>query len=175
MLKDSFKLALDLVKLCQREPPDVRDVLYDEADDSVDAEMARRMTAGTRLGEYNVESSITQHSASNMRWGDTSRLPLTTKQSPWYKTLCPTQRNALAFSLAEKPLPIMREISQSINRTRYSKKISSPDQPDKEIACCMMPQQCMWLYGDGKLGRLMLGREGLVIQGYPVASVPCLV
>ena len=33
----------------------------------------------------------------------------------------------------------------------------------------------MWLYGDGKLGRLMLGREGLIIQGYPVASVPCLV
>ena len=175
VLKDSFKLVLDLVKLCQREPPDVRDVLYDEADDSVDAEMARRMTAGTRLGEYNVGSSIIQHSASNMRWGDTSRLPRTTKQSPWYKTLCPTQRNALAFSLAEKPLPIMREISQSISRVRYSKKRSAPDQPDKEIACCMMPQQCMWLYGDGKLGRLMLGREGLIIQGYPVASVPCLV
>lgn len=177
-IKQALARAAELMTLLERTPPDVQAILYDQSDNSVDAELARRMTTGAKQGSYNVSSSIAHHSGRGTRWGDFSVVPADSKTSPWFKTLCPSNKNNLVGSFTERQTGcIMRDISQSLTRLRFSKIVDATDGPPRHVAFCQMPGQSVWLSGHGvmQVPRLMLGKEALLIQGYPVALVPELV
>ena len=40
------------------------------------------------------------------------------------------------------------------------------------LGFCQMPQQVAWLEADDQPPRLMLGRESLLLSGYPIAKIP---
>ena len=175
LMQKALAHVLELMRLCERTPPCVTSVLCCQQDDCVEAELAKRMAAGVKMGEYNVAPSIAHHTGRGSRWGDMTVLPEDTKQSPWYKTLSPSQKNSLLFSYTEKPDCIMRDINQSLSRIRYSKVATGSY--DRHLAPCLMPSQVVWLagHGPGQGPRLLLGREALRIQGYPEARVPQLI
>ena len=96
-------------------------------------------------------------------------MPRRVKDSPWFQTLSPQMRNVLTYSCAEHPQPALnRDISQSIVRLRYSRALAD----GRHLAFCLMPQQVTWLEPDDQPPRLMLGRESLLLSGYPIAKIP---
>jgi site-specific DNA-cytosine methylase len=112
----------DLVAMCARHPPCLSAIIYDSENPHVEAELNRRTAVGTRLGEYNVATSINAFQALGLRWGATENIPDSLTESPWFSTLPPGQKSALVFSKAEQPKKVlMRDISQSLTRIRYSR------------------------------------------------------
>ena len=116
-----------------------------------------------------------------MRWGVDDGVPATVKSSPWYSRLPSLQKTVLLYSLREKtPIDaIARDVSQNMGRIRYSTKTTNIDGigpcPPRHVAPTQMPGQVMWLNLPTQPPRLQLGRESLILGGFPIAKVPSLV
>ena len=159
----------NLVRLCQRKPPCASKLLLDEDDPAIDDELNRRLAMGDTDSRYNVCAAISTFQGAGLSWGsvDAQR---DTQESPWYTTLANGQRNVLTYSEAQDKEAMFRDIGQSSSRVRLSHKVE-----DKHILFCQMPGQLVWVRRDGKLPRLQMGREALIFQGYPIASIPSTV
>lgn len=105
-----------------------------------------------------------------------------TSSSRWFKTLSPFHKSVLVYrqhlSLAScksaertaekqcKELAI--SLDQSADRNTQS---TVWDDGETIVAPCVLPGQVLWLHIPGDEERLLLGREALVLQGYPVCRV----
>ena len=159
------------VQLCQRDHPCASSLLSDCSDPSVESELNRRLAGGRRTSEYNVSASITLFKELGLRWGAVG-VPDAIAQAPWYSTLTNLQQNALTYSYAQEPTgTLFRDISQSCARVRCSRAGGD----GRHLAFCQMPAQVVWLEPIHGQPRLQLGRESLLIQGYPTAKIPALV
>ena len=65
----------------------------------------------------------------------------------------------------------MRDVSQSITRIPVSKTTSD----GKHLAPTQLPRAITWIEPPVNMPRLQLGRESLMLQGFPVASASGLV
>ena len=166
--------------MCLRTPPCLSEVLCKPGADCIEAELAARISTGSRQGGYHVASTVSmfQGLGIGQRWGQQGQasLPDALKQSDWFPTLPPGQRSALLFSFAENAgVVMMRDISQSCGRIRYS---NYDEITGRHVACTQMPQQIVWLHQPDSPeapDRLMLGRESMTIQGFPLANFQSLV
>ncbi|CAJ1377376.1 unnamed protein product [Effrenium voratum] len=79
----------------------------------------------------------------------------------------PVLTDSAEFGLpAQLPATLMRDLSQSIARANAA---TWKAEDNKHLAPTMLPKMNVWLEpaGHRKVARLMLGREGLLFQGFP--------
>ena len=154
--------------MCQRRHPCASELILCQTDPTVESELNRRLALGKRGAEYNVAGSISLFQGSGLRWGDV-KVPRRVRDTPWFETLPLYMRNILTYSCAEHPQPALnRDIGQSAGRVRYSKALED----GRYLGYCQMPGQVTWLEPDDQPPRLMLGRESLLLSGYPIAKIP---
>ena len=106
-----------------------------------------------------------------VRWGDAD-LGQELQANIWYGTLPTGLQAVLKYSRAEVPKgqALLRDISNGINRIRYSKVVDG-----RHVAMCQYPEQLVWVETADQEPRLLLGVESMMIQGFPVSVVPRLV
>ena len=168
------------VSACQRAAPCASGVLLADDDPAVAAELERRrLEASGRVtegawSEAALKSHIDLYRSHGLRWGEATEGSL---KSPWFATITPQQRGTLTFSQKKDPGDVLfRNIGQSAARV-----IMSTVQDGKHVAPTQLPSQLLWiepgLAASGQVGsqtnvgRLLLGREALLFQGYPVPLV----
>ena len=99
-------------------------------------------------------------------WGETQP-PAEVKDSPWWPTLTAEQQDSCRFSLAMDPRPcLMRDVLWSIGRVRLSKK-----EPSGHVSFTVIPKQVVMLFPDDRIPRLQLGREAMLLQGFPLPKL----
>ena len=167
------------VSACQRAAPCASGVLLVDDDPAVEAELERRVAASGQFNNWGwSEAGLKAHidlcRSHGLRWGEATEESL---KSRWFATLSPMQRSTLSFSQKKDPGDVLfRNISQSAGRV-----IMSTFRDGKHAAPTQLPSQLLWiqpgLAASGQVGsqcnvgRLLLGREALMLQGYPVALV----
>ena len=167
-LREVFSTVRSFISVCQRRHPCASELILCQTDPTVESELNKRLALGRRGAEYNVAASISLFQGSGLRWGDVE-VPRRVRDTPWFQTLSPLMRNVLTYSCAEHPQPALnRDISQSIVRLRYSRALED----GRHLGYCQMPHQVTWLEPDDQPPRLMLGRESLLLSGYPIAKIP---
>ena len=85
-------------------------------------------------------------------------------RGPWFWTLSSREQHAVCFSLRVNPESLLfRDVSQSLGSTR----VSTRSEDGTHCACAVLPSQMMMVFHTGQPYRLLLGREALVLQGFP--------
>lgn len=173
-----FRELRRLVSACQRTPPSLEKVLLPEGNAAVVAELTRRQRSGAGCQEVQAQHGwsaqlMREYRAMGLRYGAHTADQRST-QSPWFSTLTPRERAALAFSQATSPGKIARNLSQSLNRVGVSHEEEGKSGV-RHVCPALLPTQMMWL-DPPAIGapRLMLGREALVLQGFPIGLRPDL-
>ena len=189
------------VSACQRAAPCASQLLLADDDPAVAAELERRVASGRVRAEASgrvraeadapdgwIRAHINLYRSHGLRWGESTG---ESQNSPWFATMTPQQRGTLTFSQKKDPGDVLfRNVSQSAARV-----IMSTVKDGKHVAPTQLPSQLLWvqpglaasgqvgsirkpgLAASGqvgstcKVGRLLLGREALIMQGYPVALV----
>ena len=101
--------------------------------------------------------------ANGLRWGD-RQPPKEMKESPWWQTLTAEQQDSLTHSLAEdKENILLRDVLWSIGKVRRSKK-----EPSGHVSFTVMPKQIVMIFPSEGTPRLQLGREAMLLQGFPL-------
>jgi hypothetical protein len=86
--------------------------------------------------------------------------------------LLPCERDALKLYATKDKTCLMRNVSQSISRMSGS---SVDEATGRHTAPAQLPTQVLWVAGNGHQGRLLLGRESLLYQGFPTAKIPAVI
>ena len=180
---DIWKTFRGLLSLCQRRPCGVEALLLPDDDPHVENELLRRTSAGKTSEPENWKLKHLNY-YSNIRLPMGSPSPHNaTASSPWYPTLTGCQRSTLNFqhhkiqsstrtSTAQDRCPtLMLDVDQSPERTFRSTIINDGPLRTITIAPCMTPHQKLWIHRPDGQERLLLGREALVLQGFPVRLV----
>ena len=186
-MQDILTTLKVLVACCQRSHPDAIDVLLPDDDPAVEAELLKR--ASRDDGHITKHPWIEEHQALyaelKISWGRPSP-DRRTLQSPWLDTLNPMHKSSLtlhqcrciasAQTLRTRPSAqqhdricevLMIDVWPSPSRCRLSRK----NELGLNRAPCMLPQQVIWLHIPERTQRLLLGREALLFQGYPISAV----
>lgn len=166
-----FRTLRHMVAACQRKPPSLEQVLLRGDHPAIAAELNRRIGngSGTRAAQAQhgwSQQLMRECRALGLRYGahtaDTRSV-----ESPWFATLSSRERAALAVSQATSRGSLARNIGMSINRVAVSNEVQG-----RHICPTLLPTQLLWLHVD--VPRLMLGREALAIQGFPIEVLPDL-
>ena len=98
-------------------------------------------------------------------------VPAHVNNSPWFHTLSRREQSCLEHAIKSAPNLFMADVSQTLGRTRHS-----IIEHGHHLAPTMLPIQLMWIqasqlrvYGQ-PCGRLLLGREAFLIQGFPITK-----
>ena len=180
---DILKTFKGLLSLCQRRPCGVEALLLPDDDPHVEKELLKRIIAGKT-------SEPETWKLKHLKFYSNIRLPMgtpsphnATASSPWYATLTGCQRSTLIFQhhkiqssdpkrTAQDRCPIlMLDVDQSPERTFRSTSIPFSPFRTITIAPCMTPHQKLWIHRPDGQERLLLGREALVLLGFPVRLV----
>ena len=189
---DLFTSLKLLVKMCQRFPPDVEDVLLRPDDQAIEMELLRCVRDGAAVDDGGWLSAVHKLYMK-------LRLPInvgspfsSTYNSPWFHVLSPAQKSMLIYhqrhivaSKTEVCAAFRQADDTSVARDFVSKfmidlaptsgTLSSSSQYEfgsekREVAPCLSSKQRWWLHSRSGPERLMLPRESLVLQAYPVGS-----
>lgn len=106
--------------------------------------------------------------ALRLRWGQGA--PPELASNPWFQTLTARGQDALPLLQAQMPAEksMMRDLSQSIFRANAN---TWKTDAQKHLAPTMLPKMNVWIEPVGhhvKKARMLLGREALLYQGFPV-------
>ncbi len=167
----TFETLRALVARCQRSPPCVSEVLLGDRDPAVLKELVARSCAKATTEEAHLWPSqqLRAFQAAGQRWG-AQHPPDRMARSPWYKTLTSREQGCLLFKLAEGGDRVMWNLSQTVHRISCSKLIVEGDQK-RHVAPTLLPNQTMWIDIERSQPRVMLGREALLLQGFPLCRV----
>ena len=97
------------------------------------------------------------------------------KDSLWFSTLSCREQDMLRYASSVNVWALLINVSQSITRVPSS---SFSFETQTRIGPAVFPTQVVWINSQGAgadVGRLMLGREALVLQGFLVALIPDVV
>ncbi len=112
--------------------------------------------------------------AAGLRYGVHQCTPRA-QASGWYGALTEREQVALAFSQGVEPKALARNISQSVTRVPTSTRLPGPGgSGEVQIAPTFLPGQVLWLELQTQETRLLLGREALAMQGFPINENPAL-
>ena len=101
-----------------------------------------------------------------MRWGDVQP-DQETKDSPWYQHLPAREKECACFARAMQGENAVADISKSITHMAYG--FTEESNKQKLMLPTIMPGAKIWVQ---PRHRLLLGRELLMCQGYPVSALP---
>ena len=166
---DGFASRLtDVIKeFCFSGPPDVRDALLKHNSWEVKEMLKQPKERDDSLANASHENWPDLHQrflrAQGIRWSTLEPTPANVK-SPFFERLSLREREIVNYScLAKNPKNLIVNISQSINVLHFGRECE-----DKMICSVQMPGGKYWLE-DGH--RILLGREGLALQGFPYKKV----
>ena len=160
-----FHTLRSLIKVGERTPECATKAILPEGNENVLSELVRRQkhTANSKRSPYNMKNAMNTASALNVPWG-TFPPPAELKDSAWFATLTPEQQDALAFSFHQAPgRVLLRDCRNSLSRVRVSTFDAG-----KHRAQTMVPSQSLIVFDGVQPPRCLLGREALVLQGFPV-------
>ena len=160
-----FQTLRSLIKVSERTHECATKAILPETDQNVLSELARRQehTRKSKRNPYNMKTAMKTASELRVPWG-TFPPPAELKQSAWFATLTPEQQNALAFSFHQTPGKLLlRDCRNTLGRVRVSTFDSG-----KHRAQTMVPSQLLIVFDGVQPPRCLLGREALVLQGFPV-------
>lgn len=178
-MADTFATLRSLVQVCQRRPPSARNLLLQDDDPAVEQELVRRVSLGHITGDVS-RSWITEHqhlySQLRLSWGAPPPHQRTA-QSSWLSTLTPLHRSTLILhqhrlvssslsATASGQHAQVANLMVDLNPSASRLSASTVDEHGGEISPCILPQQTLWLHIGNE--RLLLGREALLLQGYPI-------
>lgn len=110
-----------------------------------------------------------QFGAFGLRWG--SGLSCGKEGlSPWCDFLLPREVGTLQYSQFKSPGELLRDVSQSLNRATTSHRERTVKGCFRHVAMTCMPKAIPWL-DQGATSRILLGRESLLLQGFPITRV----
>ena len=160
-----FQTLRSLIKVCERTPECATKAILPEGNENVLSELVRRQryTASSKRSPYNMKTAMNTATSWNVPWG-TFPPPAALKNSAWFATLTPEQQDALAFSFHQTPgRLLLRDCRNTLGRVRLSTCDSG-----KHRAQTMVPSQCLIVFDGVQPPRCLLGREALLLQGFPV-------
>ena len=167
-----WQAVIASIRAMRRNPPDVRDVLLPASDAAVQAELARRSAAETKdeLGSRWQPLHRSMFRLADLRWG--REVPCeSTLACPWYNNMPRREQEVLTYHEKACRPKKMRDLSQAINRERSEMRHSS----GVEIVPTCMPNMDLWIpemVSHPDVGpRLLIGREAMMFNGYPIANV----
>jgi len=180
-----FETMGRLVLACQRMPPCVSRILQPEDHFALENELARRLAGDRHCEKDNAEwpeLHINVFRDAGKRW-KAPRVQENAKDSPWFSTLTPRERDALRYELEVFPQYFARDISQSIDR--ISRSCGHEHDKNRHMLPTQLPKQLQWLnwpmldevdvFDASRVPRLLIGRESLLSQGFPIDKVKDLV
>ena len=166
-LSEVFSSLVPLARVCQRKHSCASKVLLAKDHPALQRELARRQKvrkAASASGQtgYNVQKAMDTAKQHGVPWG--SFPPSTTLAADvWFQTLTRQQQDVVCYSLKVDPSNILfRDVSQSLGQTRVSTSDGAT-----HCAAAVLPNQMMMVFADDQPHRLLLGREALVLQGFP--------
>ncbi len=194
-----FQTFVRLLGCCCRQAPSATDVLLASDDPAVEAELQARMAIRTaqeatgRVVHGQAQRWTEQHmeeaSRLGVRWRTSPPACLTA--SPWFQTLTAREQDGLQLAMRRDPRQAFFDVSQSVGRIITH---TLPQGEDGRVqAPTVMPHALLWfnathslvraeaagLVGEEQVAigqvdftsRLVLGRESLAWQGFPVRRV----
>ena len=162
-----------LLAAAQRQPPCAAELLLPDTDPAVEKELQARLARGERAGSSSsswTETHLREFQGAGVRWGSSATDDFA--HSVWFTTLLPRERDALKLYATKDKTCLMRNVSQSISRMSGS---SVDEATGRHTAPAQLPTQVLWVAGNGHQGRLLLGRESLLYQGFPTAKIPAVI
>ena len=161
-----FATLRALLKTCARTSECLKQFLLPHDSVEVTQELDKRAQVGTKMTTYNMAAASRTSASLVVSWNTVCNVPEHLKQSDWFATLTPEQRDVLSFSVHFQGESVMlRDCSQSVGRTRVS---VFDEGTEKHIAPTVTPGQLMMLFDEDETPRLLLGREALWLQGFPI-------
>ena len=160
-----FQTMRSLIKVGERTPECATKAILPEKDENVLSELVRRQehTRKSKRSPYNMKTAMNTASGLGVAWG-TFPPPAQLRESAWFATLTPEQQDALSFSFHQTPGKLLlRDCRNTLGRVRVSTFDSG-----KHRAQTMVPSQCLIVFDGVQPPRCLLGREALVLQGFPV-------
>ena len=173
-----FTSLRSLIRVCQRTHSCASEVLLPSNHVAVLQELARRQdvkktasgpTKTTSIAGYNIAKAMDAAMQRGVQWGSFGPPP-GAKADAWFNTLTKQQQDAVSFSLRVNPDDLLfRDVSQSLGLTRLSTRSAAQDSANgyRHCAAAVLPNQMMMVFTAGHPFRLLLGREALVLQGFP--------
>ena len=165
-----FSTMRSLIKVCHRTHSCASGVLLPSTHPAVQAELRRRQrqTTGKVTAGYNIGKAMEIARARGVQWGSFDPSPAM-RSDAWFQTLTKQQQDAVCFSLTTRPHPaLFRDVSQSLGQTRVSStRFAEESEEPTHCASTVLPNQLQMVFAQGQPFRLLLGREALVLQGFP--------
>ena len=173
-LTAAFATFRALLLGCLRGGPCVTQILFQESSEPVQLELGLRLDKRAKQREKDAEkkqgapappqSWVEQHMqfAQNhrVRWGQAVPAKLAANQ--WYQTLGDREQDALSLLQQCTPYIVFRDLSQSIVRGNSN---TWRQDSSKHVMSTVLPRMVLWCEAQN---RLVLGREALLMQGFPV-------
>lgn len=173
-LTAAFATFRALLLGCLRGGPCVTQILFQESSEPVQLELGLRLDKRAKQREKDAEkkqgapappqSWAEQHMqfAQNhrVRWGQAVPAKLAANQ--WYQTLGDREQDALSLLQQCTPCIVFRDLSQSIVRGNSN---TWRQDSSKHVMSAVLPRMVLWCEAQN---RLVLGREALLMQGFPV-------
>ncbi len=160
-----FQMLRSLIKVGERTPECATKAILPGNDLNVLSELVRRQqhTRNSKRSPYNMKTAMSTASGLSVPWG-TFPPSANLKESAWFATLTPEQQDALSFSLYQTPgRLLLRDCRNTLGRVRVSTFDSG-----KHRAQPLFPSQLLIVFDGVQPPRCLLGREALVLQGFPV-------
>ena len=120
-------------------------------------------------GAYNIKRAMETADQRGVQWGSFGP-PAAMKADVWFNTFTKQQQDAAGFSLKVNPDNLLlRDVGQSLGHTRISTRsaVSESESEARHCAAAVLPSQMMMVFAPDQPFRLLLGREALVLQGFP--------
>ncbi|OLP76607.1 hypothetical protein AK812_SmicGene43434 [Symbiodinium microadriaticum] len=118
-----------------------------------------------------VEQHMAYAAAAKLRWGQ--QPPEQLRSNRWYKTLTKREQDLLPLVQAVMPDCLFRDVSQNVSRVNVTTlTMDKATERMIHVAPTLLPKQLLWMdeavAGRDKGGRLVLGREAMLLQGFPI-------
>ena len=169
---ECFSYFRQFLGTCMREAASLEEVLRPDDDEAVLAELAARRSKAqepmSSVGQAEwPEAHMRFAQGLQMMWTQSAGEHL--QQNPWYHTLGNREKNALPLLQAHMPqrLAMVRDLSQSIMRANA---LTWQADLGRHVCPTLLSKMNLWLEDnrDSSKARLLLGREALSLQGFPI-------
>lgn len=178
-----------MLELCQRKCPLAVEVLLPNGDAAVCRELDLSLSEEHRNSKKKPPNPDwrVKHAKAYATLGrqlkDPSPIP-GTETSPWFRSLTEAQKSTLKYWQYknvcstpagcpddEAPGPASKFMTDITHAQLGRERVSVHYEGVGEISPCIMPQQLVWLNFQDREPRLMLGKESMILQGWPIKSV----
>ena len=181
-LSQTVTMFRSMTASCMRSAPCFTEILLDASCEAVSAGLQelqnKREQAEERAANAKAKAKAKAQPAANwveqhlkasenlgVRWGQPAGHDL--ESNPWFRTLTDREKDALVLSRSHAPQAGFRNLSQSLNRIHT---MSLVEGCAKHVAPTMLPGQLLFVELVSP-PRLLLGREALLLQGFPVETL----